>query len=79
MIGGTPDLLKSVQNMTDSVAGDVTADTSAPSGPGQSDKIKLASELVTRAQQTGARVRIIEDPQLLSDFGGVAARLRYRV
>lgn len=79
LIGGTPDLLKPVQNMTNSVAGDVTADTSAPSGPGQSDKIKLASELVTRAQQTGARVRIIEDPQLLSDFGGVAARLRYRV
>lgn len=40
---------------------------------------ELANELVTRAQQTGARVRIIEDPQLLADFGGVAARLRFRV
>jgi peptide subunit release factor 1 (eRF1) len=79
LISGTPDLLKPVQNMTDSVAGAVTADTSAPSGPAASDQIQLASELVMRAEQTAARVRFIEDPALLSDFGGVAARLRYRV
>lgn len=79
LIAGTPDLLKPVQNISEPITGDLTAETSAPSGPADPDKLKLASELVTRAQQTGARVRIIEDPQLLSNFGGVAARLRFRV
>ena len=79
LITGVPAVLKPVQNMETSMAGNVTADTSAPSGPEESEKIRLASELVTRAQQTGARVRIIEDPSLLSDFGGAAARLRFRV
>ena len=79
LITGVPAVLKPVQNMGASSAGELTADTSAPSGPEESVKIQLASELVTRAQQTGARVRIIEDPALLSEFGGVAARLRFRV
>jgi peptide chain release factor subunit 1 len=34
-------------------------------------------ELVTRAQQTSANVRFIEDPALLDNVGGVAATLRY--
>jgi peptide chain release factor subunit 1 len=34
-------------------------------------------ELVTRAQQTSANVRFIEDPALLDHVGGVAATLRY--
>jgi peptide subunit release factor 1 (eRF1) len=80
LISGAPELLKPVQNMpADALSGDVTAETSAPSGPAEAEKIKLATELVMRAQQTAARVRIIEDPQLLSEFGGVAARLRFRV
>jgi peptide subunit release factor 1 (eRF1) len=79
LLTGTPELLKPVQNIPEPVVGDLTAETSAPSGPADSDKLKLASELVTRAQQTGARVRIIEDAPLLSNFGGVAARLRFRV
>jgi peptide subunit release factor 1 (eRF1) len=79
LITGTPDQLKPVQNIQEPIVGDVVADTSAPSGPGETDKLKLASELVTRAEQTGARVRFIEDPQLLANFGGVAARLRFRV
>ena len=33
----------------------------------------------TRATQTGAAVRIIEDPELLRDHGGVAAALRFRI
>lgn len=80
LITSTPDLLKPVQSLpADSTDGEVMADTSAPAGPGQPEQIQLASELVNRAQQTGARVRFIEDPELLSDFGGVAARLRFRV
>jgi peptide subunit release factor 1 (eRF1) len=80
LITGTPEGLKPVQNMpADSVARDVTAETSAPSGPGDADQLKLAGELVLRAQQTGARVKFIEDAELLKDIGGVAARLRFRV
>jgi peptide subunit release factor 1 (eRF1) len=35
--------------------------------------------LVTQARRTSAAVRFIEDPDLLSEFGGVGALLRYRV
>jgi peptide subunit release factor 1 (eRF1) len=41
--------------------------------------VRLADDLVTRAQQTGARVTFIEDPDLLRPYGGVAALLRYRI
>lgn len=41
--------------------------------------VRLADELVTRAQQTGAKITFIEDPALLRDHGGVAAVLRFRV
>jgi peptide chain release factor subunit 1 len=36
-------------------------------------------ELVTRARQTGANIRFIEDPALLAGIGGVGALLRYRI
>ena len=52
--------------------------TSAPA-PADEQQLNLSDELVTRAQQTGARVRIIEDPGLLKQFGGVGALLRFRV
>ena len=41
--------------------------------------VRLADELVTRAQQTGARICFIEDSALLEPYGGVAATLRYRL
>ncbi len=41
--------------------------------------VRLADELVTKAQQTAARVTFIEDASLLEPFGGVAALLRYRI
>jgi hypothetical protein len=34
---------------------------------------------VTKAQQTSARVRFIENPDLLADVGGVGALLRFRI
>src|SRR4051812_15618298 len=43
------------------------------------ETVRLSDELVTRAQQTGARVSFIEDPALLEPYGGVAATLRYRI
>ena len=41
--------------------------------------VRLADELVTKAQQTGARICFIEDPALLEAHGGAAATLRYRI
>ena len=41
--------------------------------------VRLADELVARAKQTGARLTFIEDPELLSHYGGVAALLRFTV
>lgn len=41
--------------------------------------IRITDALVTRAEQTGARVRFIEDPALLAHVGGVGAALRYRL
>ena len=42
-------------------------------------KVVMADELVTRAQQTSAKVTFIEDPELLAPVGGVGALLRYRI
>jgi peptide subunit release factor 1 (eRF1) len=47
-----------------------------PSADGAST---IADDLVTKARQTSARVRFIEDSTLLADVGGVAASLRYRL
>ena len=41
--------------------------------------VVMADELVTRAQQTSAKVTFVEDPGLLAEFGGVGATLRYRI
>ena len=51
------------------------------SSPGSDDvaRLQLSDELVAGATQTGASVRIIEDPELLRDHGGVAAALRFRI
>lgn len=43
------------------------------------ESVRIADALVTKARQTGARITFIEDPALLSDWGGVAALLRFRI
>ena len=40
---------------------------------------ELANQLVTKAQQTAARIRFIEDANLLRGVGGCGALLRFRV
>jgi len=44
-----------------------------------SEVVRLADELVTKAKQTAARITFIEDPELLADYGGVAALLRFAI
>ena len=43
------------------------------------ESVRIADELVTRARQTGATITFIEDAGLLSNWGGVAALLRFRI
>ena len=80
IITATPELLKPVQKLPDDAApGDVQASTSAPQGTADEKRLKLADELVTRAHQTAARIRFIEDDNLLAGIGGVGALLRFRI
>jgi peptide chain release factor subunit 1 len=46
---------------------------------GEETDVFTSDELVTRATQTGAEVRFIEDPALLAEAGGVGALLRFRL
>jgi stalled ribosome rescue protein Dom34 len=41
--------------------------------------VTQANDLVTRAQQSAARIRFIEDPDLLADVRGVGALLRFKI
>ena len=54
----------------------VSAGEPADSPP---ETVRLADELVTKAKQTGARITFIEDSELLSEYGGVAALLRFKI
>jgi peptide subunit release factor 1 (eRF1) len=79
LIAAAPQALKPAQTLPDDAAPElVAAETSAPNAANPK-QLQFSGELVTRAQQTGARVRIIEDPQLLRDYGGVGAFLRFRI
>jgi peptide chain release factor subunit 1 len=42
-------------------------------------RVFTADELVTRARQTGAEVKFIENPALLEEVGGIGAMLRFRL
>ena len=80
IITGSPETLKPVQTLPEDAApGDVQVATSNPSGPTDETRLKLSDELVTRAQQTSARIRFIEDASLLAGVGGVGALLRFRI
>jgi peptide subunit release factor 1 (eRF1) len=54
-------------------------ETSAPNANLDPERLKLADELVTKAQATAARIRFIEDPELLREVGGVGALLRFKI
>jgi peptide chain release factor subunit 1 len=44
-----------------------------------SEMVRLADELVTKATQTSAKITFIENADLLAEFGGVAAILRFKI
>jgi peptide chain release factor subunit 1 len=53
--------------------------TTTAAGDQDANQLKLANDLVARAQQNDARIRFIEDPALLADVGGVGAILRFKL
>jgi peptide subunit release factor 1 (eRF1) len=80
IITGSTDTLKSVQELPEDTAlGDLQVITSNLGGAGDEGQLKVSDELITRAQQTAARIRFIEDASLLADAGGVGALLRFRI
>ena len=80
LITASPALLRRVQSLPEgSAPGPVDVDTTSPASDLDPDRLKLADELVTRAQQTSARIRFIEDPALLAAVGGAGALLRFSV
>jgi peptide chain release factor subunit 1 len=60
-------------------AHDLEVETSAGQADADAARLKLAGALVTRAQQSSARIRFIEDASLLAEVGGVGAILRFTV
>jgi peptide chain release factor subunit 1 len=79
LITAAPDGLKPPQRLPEDAAPvPIAAETTATAGA-DTHQLRLANELVTRAAHTNARVRIIEDPALLAEHGGVAAALRFRI
>jgi peptide subunit release factor 1 (eRF1) len=80
LITASPSLLKRAQTLTGDVApGPVDVDTSSPTGAADSDRHRLADHFVVHAHMSAARIRFIEDPELLSEVGGVGALLRFRI
>jgi peptide chain release factor subunit 1 len=59
--------------------GPVEVETSAPNAAVDTERLKIADELVTKAQATSARIRFIEKEELLFEVGGVGALLRFKI
>jgi peptide subunit release factor 1 (eRF1) len=79
LITATPDRLRQARVVPLGVPpGPVEVDTSAPNGT-DANRMKLADDLVRKAQETSARIRFIEDATLLDEVGGVGAILRFKI
>ena len=80
LISASPSQLRRPSEVTtDMATAPVEIDSSAPNGHQDSDRHRLADHFVVHAHKSGARVRFIEDEQLLSDVGGVGALLRFKI
>ncbi len=80
VVVASPGMLRATASLPpDSAPGPVDVDTSAPADGIDPNRLKLADELVTRAQQTSARIRFVENADLLYEVGGVGALLRFRI
>ena len=79
LVASTPQAITPEATPTVAIsAGPIAVESSDPALPDE-PRLIVADELVTRAEQTGARVRFIEDASLLEPVGGVGALLRFRL
>ena len=78
LIAASPEELRRASSLPESAPGPTDVESSTAT-PGDADKWKLADELITKAHQTGARVRFIENTSLLDAVGGVGALLRFKI
>lgn len=79
LIAASPDALRRARAVPEGTThGPVDVETTAH-GNQDSERLKLADELVTKAHATAARIRFIENADLLKDVGGVGASLRFRI
>ena len=78
-ITASPEVLRRAKTLPDAAPGPVEVDTNTAGADVDPDRWKLADELITKAHQTGARIRFIEDASLLTRVGGVGALLRFRI
>jgi peptide chain release factor subunit 1 len=78
---GVPMLPEEAAAVDDSAIAEPAVETVAAgeAADARPEIVRLADELVTKAMQTSARVTFIEDSQALTEYGGVAALLRFRV
>jgi len=80
LITATPALLQRAEHLPAELRpGAIDADTSAANANIDGEQLQFADDLVTRAQQQSARIRFIENPDLLAEVGGVGAILRFKL
>jgi peptide subunit release factor 1 (eRF1) len=79
LIAGEPQAIKPIAARPGPAVPEPIAVESSSAVESDTRQIQLSDELVTRAQQTAADVRIIENAELLKAYGGVAASLRFRI
>ena len=79
LIAATPAALKPVQTLPEDAAPTPMAAEGQAVSQADDRQLQLSDELVTRAERTGARIRMLEDVGLLRDYGGVGAALRFRI
>ena len=78
LIAARPETLRRAESVPPGATpGPIEVETSAPAA--DPDRLKIADELVTKAQATSARIRFIENTDLLQEVGGVGAMLRFKI
>ncbi len=77
---GVP-LGKAIGSANDTILAEPVVETASAGEAAESspEVVRLADELITKTTQTGAKITFIEDAELLKDYGGVAALLRFTI
>jgi peptide subunit release factor 1 (eRF1) len=80
LIAARPDALRPTTAADTSAPTSIeTSATDATDADVDPERLQVADDLVTKAQATSARIRFIEDQDLLREVGGVGALLRFKI